>query len=97
MDIFCVCEVSDLFQLDDVAVHDARPVGREQQYGGHDEDDVLVGAPPVLEGADEGLVAAVDVPLGQLQHVRLDAAVLLVTVRQLRTREKAGLRRGGLG
>ncbi|CAH2261797.1 jg14182 [Pararge aegeria aegeria] len=79
-----VPQCTDLLELDDVAVHDARAVGREQQYGRHDEDDVLVGAPARVERADELLVRAVDVALGQLQHVRLNAAVLLVAVRQLR-------------
>lgn len=72
-----------LFELDDVLVHDPGPVGREQQDGGHDEDDVLVRPPARVEAADEGLVRAVDVALRQLQHVRADAAELLLAVRDL--------------
>lgn len=44
-------------------MHDLRPVGREQQYGGHDEYDVLVRPPARVERADERHVRAVDVAL----------------------------------
>ena len=67
-------------------MHDLEPVRREQQYSGHDEDDVLVGPPARFEGADEGLVRAVDVALRQLQDVRADRAELLLAVRDLADR-----------
>lgn len=73
-----------LLQFDDVAMHDAGAVRREEQHGAHDEYEVLVSAPARGEGAYEGLVRAVHVARRQLQHLRSDAAELLLAVRQLR-------------
>lgn len=74
-----------LLELDDVPVHDLGAVGAEHEDGAHDEDDVLVAAPARLERADELRERVVDVALGQLQHVRVDLAELLLAVRDLGT------------
>lgn len=76
-----------LFQLYHIGVHRLGAIRREQRDGTHDQNDVLIGTPLFVEGTYELFVLLVDVPLGQLEHVRPDVGHLLLAVGNLQWTE----------